>query len=165
VKSYLKYPQRFVATHAPNERSGVGFGAIDDEWALTPAVSPSRHRDTRANLAAEAVSFRNEAAAYALLRQTIAAAGFKMLTLDRDHNDRIAEYSAFGGIYRFILRAVGDRDTAKAMFERYLAGELSEALLIISRQRIEEDRLNGRSKPSCGGSDAFNGVSGVPKSC
>jgi hypothetical protein len=58
------------------------------------------------------------------------------------------------------LRAVGDTATAKVMFERYLAGELSEELLIISRQRIEEDRLNGRSsEPSCGGSDAFSGVS------
>jgi hypothetical protein len=83
-----------------------------------------------------------------------------MLTVDRNHNDRITEYSAFGDIYRFILRAVGDTATAKAMFERYLAGELSEELLIISRQRIEEDRLNGRSsEPSCGGSDAFSGVS------
>jgi hypothetical protein len=64
-----------------------------------------------------------------------------MRTLNRNHNEQITEYSAFGDIYRFILRAVGgDTTVAKAMFERYVAGELSEELLTISRQaskRIE----------------------------
>jgi hypothetical protein len=84
----------------------------------------------------------------------------KMPTLDRNHNEQITEYSAFGDIYRFILRAVGgDTAIAKAMFERYLAGELSEELLTISRQCVEEDRVGSGGKASGGGGDAFSGVS------
>src|SRR5262249_41924687 len=53
----------------------------------------------------------------------------------------------------------GDTAIAKAMFERYLAGELSEELLTISRQCVEEDRVDRLSKASGGGSDTFSGVS------
>lgn len=83
-----------------------------------------------------------------------------MLPLDRNHNEQITEYTAFGDIYRFILRAVkGDAAAAKAMFGQYLAGELSEELLTISRQCVEEDRA-GKIRAGCegGGRDAFSGV-------
>ena len=43
----------------------------------------------------------------------------------------------FRHVYRFILQAMnGDTVAARAIFERYLAGELSEELLIISRQCV-----------------------------
>jgi hypothetical protein len=83
-----------------------------------------------------------------------------MQTFDRNYYEPTTEYSAFGDIYRFILRAVaGDTAVAKAMFERYLAGELSEELLTISRQCVEEDRVDRVSKPPGGRSDTFSGVS------
>jgi hypothetical protein len=82
-----------------------------------------------------------------------------MQTFDHNYNEPTTEYSAFRDIYRFILRAVGgDTAIAKAMFERYLAGELSEELLTISRQCVEEDRVDRLSKASGGGSE-FSGVS------
>jgi hypothetical protein len=77
-----------------------------------------------------------------------------MQMFDRNYNEPITEYSAFRDIYRFILRAVGgDIAIAKAMFERYLAGELSEELLTISRQCVEEDRVDRLSKASAEGGD------------
>ena len=81
----------------------------------------------------------------------------KLQTLDRDDSDLITEYLAFAEIYRFILRAAA----AKAMFERYLAGELSDELLTISRHCVEADRVGRHTKAvrEDGGSDAFNVVS------
>jgi hypothetical protein len=96
-----------------------------------------------------------------------------MPTLDRNVAEQTEcsalEYT-FRNVYRFILGAVGgDAAVAKAMFERYLAGELSEELLTVSRQcvradrkgaRVEQDRAN-RSKAAANGgvSNAFNVVS------
>jgi hypothetical protein len=100
--------------------------------------------------------------------------GFRMPTLDRNVAEQIAECSAleytFGNVYHFILGAVGgDAAVAKAMFERYLAGELSEELLTISRQcvradrkgaRVEQDWANRESKAAANGcvSNAFNAI-------
>jgi hypothetical protein len=47
---------------------------------------------------------------------------------------------AFRHVYGFILQAVkGDRTTADAIFEDYLAGKLSEELLSISRRCVRAD--------------------------
>jgi hypothetical protein len=49
--------------------------------------------------------------------------------------------SAFRHIYGFILQAVkGDKGTADAIFEDYLAGKLSEELLSISRRCVSADK-------------------------
>jgi hypothetical protein len=49
--------------------------------------------------------------------------------------------SAFRHIYGFILQAVkGDKATADAIFEDYLAGKLSEELLSISRRWVSVDQ-------------------------
>jgi hypothetical protein len=51
-----------------------------------------------------------------------------------------ASLGAFRHIYRFILQAVkGDKATADAIFEDYLAGKLSEELLSISRRCVSAD--------------------------
>jgi hypothetical protein len=79
-------------------------------------------------------------------------------TLDRDHREQITEYSAFRDVYRFILGAVGgDASVAKAMYERYLAGELSEELLTISRRCVKEDSVERKTKSDRdgGGDNAF----------
>jgi hypothetical protein len=48
---------------------------------------------------------------------------------------------AFKHVYGFILQAVeGDRTTADAIFEDYLAGKLSEELLSISRRCVSADQ-------------------------
>ena len=48
---------------------------------------------------------------------------------------------AFRHVYGFILQAVkGDRATAAAIFEDYLAGKLSEELLSISRRCVSADQ-------------------------
>jgi hypothetical protein len=69
----------------------------------------------------------------------------KMSTLDRNGGQRLAEQSNFAftfrHVYRFILQAMkGDTAAANVMFERYLAGELSEELLAISRRCVSADR-------------------------
>jgi hypothetical protein len=47
----------------------------------------------------------------------------------------------FSHVYGFILRAVkGDKATAHAIFEDYLAGKLSEELLSISRRCVSADQ-------------------------
>jgi hypothetical protein len=44
-------------------------------------------------------------------------------------------------VYRFILQAVkGDKATAHAIFEDYLAGKLSDELLSISRRCVSADQ-------------------------
>jgi hypothetical protein len=68
-----------------------------------------------------------------------------MSTLDRDGDQRLAEQPGFAftfrHVYRFILQAMkGDTAAANVMFERYLAGELSEELLAISRRCVSADR-------------------------
>jgi hypothetical protein len=73
----------------------------------------------------------------------------RMPTLDPNVAEQIAECSAleytFRNVYRFILGAVGgEAAIAKAMFERYLAGELSEELLTVSRQCVRADRKGAR---------------------
>ena len=53
---------------------------------------------------------------------------------------------AFRHVYGFILQAVkGNRVTADAIFEDYLAGKLSEELLSISRRYVSADQA-GSSK-------------------
>ena len=48
---------------------------------------------------------------------------------------------AFRLVYGFILQAVkGDKATADAIFEDYLAGKLSEELLSISRRCVRADQ-------------------------
>jgi hypothetical protein len=48
---------------------------------------------------------------------------------------------AFKHVYGFILQAVkGEKATADAIFEDYLAGKLSEELLSISRRRVNADQ-------------------------
>jgi hypothetical protein len=48
---------------------------------------------------------------------------------------------AFRHVYGFILQAVkGDKVTADAIFEDYLAGKLSEELLSISRRCVNADQ-------------------------
>jgi hypothetical protein len=73
-----------------------------------------------------------------------------MPTLDRNVAEQTEcsalEYT-FRNVYRFILGAVGgDAAVAKAMFERYLAGELSEELLTVSRQCVRADRKGARGE-------------------
>jgi hypothetical protein len=68
-----------------------------------------------------------------------------MSTLDRNAGQRLAEQPnlayTFREVYHFILQAVkGDTAAANLMFERYLAGELSEELLTISRRWVSADR-------------------------
>jgi hypothetical protein len=47
----------------------------------------------------------------------------------------------FRQVYNFILKAVnGNKATADAVFEDYLAGKLSEELLSISRRRVSADQ-------------------------
>ncbi len=49
----------------------------------------------------------------------------------------------FRQVYDFILRAVkGDKATADAIFEDYLAGKLSEELLSISRRWVSADQAD-----------------------
>ena len=84
-----------------------------------------------------------------------------MRTLDRDHREQITEYSAFRDVYRFILGAVGgDAAVARAMYERYLAGELSKELLTISRRCVKEDSAGKKAKSDRdgGGGNAFGVV-------
>jgi hypothetical protein len=51
---------------------------------------------------------------------------------------------AFRHVYGFILQAVkGDKVTADAIFEDYLAGKLSEELLSISRRCVNADQAGG----------------------
>jgi hypothetical protein len=53
----------------------------------------------------------------------------------------------FRHVYRFILQAVrGDNAVANAIFEDYLAGKLSEALLSISRHSVSADQAGARSR-------------------
>ena len=55
---------------------------------------------------------------------------------------------AFRHVYRFILRAMqGDAGAASAMFQRYLAGELPEELLALSRRCVQEDQTLNRATP------------------
>jgi hypothetical protein len=53
----------------------------------------------------------------------------------------------FRHVYRFILQAVrGDKATANAIFEDYLAGNLSEALLSISRHSVSADQAGSSGR-------------------
>jgi hypothetical protein len=60
--------------------------------------------------------------------------------------------AAFRQVYNFILKAMkGDKATADAIFEDYLAGKLSEELLSISRRWVSAAshlRLNRRGNGS-----------------
>ena len=68
-------------------------------------------------------------------------------------NDEVTEEEpsvayAFRHVYQFILRAMqGDTDAASAMFHRYLAGELPEELLALSRRCVREDQTLNRATP------------------
>ena len=54
---------------------------------------------------------------------------------------------AFRHVYGFILQAVGgDRATADAIFEDYLAGKLSEELLSISRRCVSADQAGSSNR-------------------
>jgi hypothetical protein len=53
----------------------------------------------------------------------------------------------FRHVYRFILRAMqGDTTIASALFQRYLAGELPEDLLALSRRCVQEDQKGRRTQ-------------------
>jgi hypothetical protein len=55
----------------------------------------------------------------------------------------------FRHVYRFILQAMqGDTAAASALFQRYLAGELPEELLSLSRRCVQEDQKGRRTQPS-----------------
>ena len=55
---------------------------------------------------------------------------------------------AFRHVYQFILRAMqGDADAASALFQRYLAGELPEELLALSRRCVQEHQTLNRATP------------------
>jgi hypothetical protein len=50
-------------------------------------------------------------------------------------------------VYGFILQAVrGDKATADAIFEDYLAGKLSEELLSISRRCVSADQASSSNR-------------------
>jgi len=50
-------------------------------------------------------------------------------------------------VYGFILQAVkGDKATADAIFEDYLAGKLSEDLLLISRRCVSGDQAGSSNR-------------------
>jgi hypothetical protein len=54
---------------------------------------------------------------------------------------------AFRHVYGFILQAVrGNRTTADAIFEDYLAGKLSEELLSISRHCVSADQAGSSNR-------------------
>jgi hypothetical protein len=54
---------------------------------------------------------------------------------------------AFRHVYGFILQAVrGNRTTADAIFEDYLAGKLSEELLSISRRCVSADQASSSNR-------------------
>ena len=56
---------------------------------------------------------------------------------------------AFKHVYGFILQAVkGDRTTADAIFEDYLAGKLSKELLSISRRWVSTDQAASSKRES-----------------
>jgi hypothetical protein len=51
----------------------------------------------------------------------------------------------FRHVYHFILRAMhGDSAVASTLFQQYLAGELPEELLALSRRCVQEDQRAGR---------------------
>jgi hypothetical protein len=53
----------------------------------------------------------------------------------------------FRHVYQFILQATdGDTAAASAMFQQYLAGELSEELLALSRRWVQKDQRSGRTQ-------------------
>ena len=53
----------------------------------------------------------------------------------------------FRHVYQFILQATdGDTAAASAMFQRYLAGELSEELLALSRRWVRKDQRSGKTR-------------------
>jgi hypothetical protein len=55
---------------------------------------------------------------------------------------------AFRHVYQFILRAMqGDADAASALFQRYLAGELPEELLALSRSCVQQDQTPNHATP------------------
>lgn len=55
---------------------------------------------------------------------------------------------AFRHAYQFILRAMqGDAGAASAMFQRYLAGELPEELLALSRRCVQQDQTPNHATP------------------
>ena len=70
---------------------------------------------------------------------------------------------AFRHVYRFILQAVkGDKTTAHAIFEDYLAGKLSDELLSISRRCVSADQAgssNREIEEGMGGIESGAGVS------
>ena len=52
---------------------------------------------------------------------------------------------AFRPIFEFIIRGMqGDTAAAGVLFQRYLAGELPEELLSLSRRCVEQDGAGGR---------------------
>src|SRR5262245_31198026 len=71
---------------------------------------------------------------------------------------------AFRLVYGFILQAVkGDKATADAIFEDYLAGKLSEELLSISRRCVSADQAGSSNRDIAKGwrSEKSTGGTGV----
>ena len=73
---------------------------------------------------------------------------------------------AFRHLYDFILQAVrGDKATADAIFENYLAGKLPEELLAISRRCISLDQASSGKREieikGLGGAETINCAKGA----
>jgi hypothetical protein len=69
---------------------------------------------------------------------------------DERNGESIKEQPAFAHtfrhVYQFILQATdGDTAAASGMFQQYLAGELSEELLALSRRWVQKDQRSGRT--------------------
>jgi hypothetical protein len=70
---------------------------------------------------------------------------------DEINGEPIKEQPAFAHtfrhVYQFILQATdGDTAAASGMFQQYLAGELSEELLALSRRWVQKDQRSGRTQ-------------------
>ena len=67
-----------------------------------------------------------------------------MRTQGKRNGEQLSVSHTLRHVHEFILRAVeGDTVAASALFQRYLAGELPEELLALSRRCVQEDKDKG----------------------